>query len=264
MPNVPYDQVSNGAPSNDWYGQFSANTDWKDTTGYDPGQWEAWHQEQNAKGGAQKGCPPNLPFTGRNGQCAAKPDDCPDGMHVVGTPGTCVPDGQGGGAGGQGGPGGQVAGGGWNAWNGGGAGQLGGAPQFNYTPFQAPDYGATMNDPGYQFRLKQGADLLQHSQAAQGMARTGGSLAGLMQYGQDAASTEYGNAFNRALQGWGANYQGQKDQFAPQYGAWQTMFGANEDRWRTMYGGDLSKYLQKEGNIYGLINTPPPSAPQAV
>jgi hypothetical protein len=71
-----------------------------------------------------------------------------------------------------------------------------------------------------------------------------------LDYGQQAASQEYGNIFNRGLQTWGAQYQGQKDAFAPQYGSWSTVYGA-----------DLSKYLQKENNIYGLLNQPAPVPP---
>jgi hypothetical protein len=52
-------------------------------------QYRAWEKDR------MPGCPPDFPYKGRNGQCAEKPDDCPDGMHVVGTPGKCVPNGPG-------------------------------------------------------------------------------------------------------------------------------------------------------------------------
>jgi hypothetical protein len=52
-------------------------------------QFRAWEKDR------MQGCPPDFPYKGRNGQCAEKPDDCPDGMHVVGTPGKCVPNGPG-------------------------------------------------------------------------------------------------------------------------------------------------------------------------
>ena len=95
----------NQGPVNQWnqaYQQFSGNSDLKDTEQYSPQQWEAWNQQEaklRGQGGGAQNCPPNLPFTGRNGQCAAKPDDCPDGMHVEGsdTNGSakCVQNGQG-------------------------------------------------------------------------------------------------------------------------------------------------------------------------
>lgn len=52
-------------------------------------QYRAWEKDR------MPGCPPDFPYRGREGQCAEKPDDCPDGMHVVGTPGKCVPNGPG-------------------------------------------------------------------------------------------------------------------------------------------------------------------------
>lgn len=52
-------------------------------------------------------------------------------------------------------------------------------------------------DPGYAFRLQQGSQGLQNSAAAGSGALSGAALKDLIGYNQDAASTEYGNAFNR-------------------------------------------------------------------
>jgi len=52
-------------------------------------------------------------------------------------------------------------------------------------------------DPGYQFRLGQGQDALQNSMAARGGALGGNALKAIADYGQNAASAEYGNVFNR-------------------------------------------------------------------
>ena len=71
--------------------------------------------------------------------------------------------------------------------------------QFAYDQFQAPDAQAILNDPGYQFRLQQGQDALERSAAARGTLNTGGTLQGVMDYGQNLASQEYQNAYNRAL-----------------------------------------------------------------
>ncbi len=240
----------------DWFNQFSANSDWRDTNVSDP-QWQAWQQEQNAKGGAKAGCPPNLPFTSRPGadgqtSCAAKPDDCPEGQHVVGsdTNGTahCV----GGGAGGDfaGGGGGGAGGGG------GGGGGAGGIPQFTAPKFTPPGYDEAMNDPGYQFALKEGQTGLQHSQAAQGLLRTGGSLADLLKYNQGMAAQQYQNVYNRAANTFGLNYQGAKDEFAPQFAGWQTQYGGDLSKWTTNQNTGLQKYLQQQQNIYGLVNQP--------
>jgi hypothetical protein len=52
-------------------------------------------------------------------------------------------------------------------------------------------------DPGYQFRMDQGSNALQSSAAARGGLLNGGSLKALDRYGQDYASGEYSNAYNR-------------------------------------------------------------------
>lgn len=52
-------------------------------------------------------------------------------------------------------------------------------------------------DPGYQFRMDQGQQAFERSAAARGGALSGGALKGLARYGQDYASGEYQNAYNR-------------------------------------------------------------------
>ena len=53
------------------------------------------------------------------------------------------------------------------------------------------------SDPSYQFRLQQGQDTIQSSAAAQGGLLSGATLKALQNYGQESASQEYGNAYNR-------------------------------------------------------------------
>lgn len=57
--------------------------------------------------------------------------------------------------------------------------------------------GDFQQDPGYQFRLAEGQRALERSAAARGGALGGGSLRALTRYGQDYASGEYQNAYNR-------------------------------------------------------------------
>lgn len=52
-------------------------------------------------------------------------------------------------------------------------------------------------DPGYQFRMDQGTQALERSAAARGGLLNGGTLKALSRYGQDFASGEYSNAYNR-------------------------------------------------------------------
>lgn len=52
-------------------------------------------------------------------------------------------------------------------------------------------------DPGYQARLDTGQQALQRYYAGRGGSLTGGTAKALSRYGQDYASNEYGNVFNR-------------------------------------------------------------------
>ena len=70
----------------------------------------------------------------------------------------------------------------------------------------APGYGSLAQsfgreqfttDPGYDFRLKEGLTALDRQAAARGGLISGGALKAAQRYGQDYASNEYTNAFNR-------------------------------------------------------------------
>lgn len=52
-------------------------------------------------------------------------------------------------------------------------------------------------DPGYQFRLDQGNQAINAAAAARGLGNSGAALKELTRYGQDYASNEYNNAYNR-------------------------------------------------------------------
>jgi len=61
----------------------------------------------------------------------------------------------------------------------------------------AQKFGNVIDDPSYQFRLQQGQRALEASAAAKGQLFTAGQQQALQGYGQDVASTEYQNAYNR-------------------------------------------------------------------
>ena len=65
---------------------------------------------------------------------------------------------------------------------------------MEYQPFTAEKFQA---DPGYAFRLKEGLRALDRSAAARGGLLSGNQLRGVTEYGQNLASQEYTNAFNR-------------------------------------------------------------------
>ena len=52
-------------------------------------------------------------------------------------------------------------------------------------------------DPGYAFRMSEGMKALENSAAARGNLLSGATMKGIQRYGQDMASQEYMNAFNR-------------------------------------------------------------------
>lgn len=86
-------------------------------------------------------------------------------------------------------------------------------------------------DPGYQFRLNEGLKALNASAAGRGSRLGGGQMKALTRYGQDYASGEYNNAYNRfnadrdqrwnklaGLAGVGQSATGQMGQATQNYG----------------------------------------------
>ena len=65
-----------------------------------------------------------------------------------------------------------------------------------YTPFGMPQFEA---DPGYSFRMSEGLKALERSAASRGILQSGQTLKDITRFGQDAASQEYQNAFQRYL-----------------------------------------------------------------
>jgi hypothetical protein len=67
-------------------------------------------------------------------------------------------------------------------------------PLSDYTKFGMDQF---TQDPGYGFRLTEGMKSLDRTAAARGGLLSGATLKGAQRYGQDLASQEYQNAFNR-------------------------------------------------------------------
>ena len=82
----------------------------------------------------------------------------------------------------------------------------GGQLTQQFGQFQAPTDVTMQNDPGYQFRIQQGINALQNSAAARGGLLSTGTAKNLLDYSQGAASQEYQNVYNRALQGYQTNF----------------------------------------------------------
>ena len=100
------------------------------------------------------------------------------------------------------------------------------ARDFSMSDFEA--------DPGYGFRMSEGMKALERSAAARGGLLSGATLRGVQRFGQDLASQEYQNAFNR----YQVNRANQLNPLQSLMGAGQT--GANV---LTSAAGDLGRGL---------------------
>lgn len=112
-------------------------------------------------------------------------------------------------------------------------------PAWSYQDFVGPNAETVLSRPGYKFRLDQGEQALANAKAAQGIYGTGATLKAILGYGQDYASNEFNNEWNRSAQEYDTNrsnslgayntnyqtqtvdpyriaYQGAQDAFAPQ------------------------------------------------
>jgi hypothetical protein len=117
-----------------------------------------------------------------------------------------------------------------------------------------PEAFAANQDPGYGFRMKEGLKAVDAQAAARGGLISGAALKASQRFGQDMASQEYQNAFNRyqtsrqatlapyqQLQGTGMQAAGGLSNAAGNYGT--NAMGA--------YGG----YGAAAGNAYGALGT---------
>lgn len=100
------------------------------------------------------------------------------------------------------------------------------ARDFSMNDFEA--------DPGYAFRLSEGNKALERSAAARGMVMSGSMFKGAQRFGQDLASQEYQNAFNR--------YQVNRSN---QLNPLQSLMGSGQTATNTLTGaaGDLGRSL---------------------
>ena len=78
---------------------------------------------------------------------------------------------------------------------------LGGDAQAEGYGSLSRDFGMQdfQQDPGYGFRMSEGLKALERSAAGRGGAASGAAMKGITQYGQNLASQEYQNAFNRYM-----------------------------------------------------------------
>jgi hypothetical protein len=135
-----------------------------------------------------------------------------------------------------------------------GIGGTAGAP--GYGKYATAEFGADkfQADPGYAFRMSEGMKALERSAAARGGLLSGATLKGTQRFGQDLASQEYQNAFNR----YQAERAGTLNPFQALAGTAQS--GANVlGQQAGQYGANVSNILGSygsaaQGNIIGAGN----------
>jgi hypothetical protein len=112
---------------------------------------------------------------------------------------------------------------------------------------QSPDFGKYardfgmqdfQQDPGYAFRMSEGLKALDRQAAARGGLISGAALKGAQRYGQEAASQEFTNAFNR--------YQTNR---ANQLQPLESLMGTSQTAANTL-GQSAGQYAQNVGNAY--------------
>ena len=123
-------------------------------------------------------------------------------------------------------------------------------------------------DPGYAFRMSEGLKGLDRTAAARGGMLSGAALRGATRYGQDMASQEYTNAFNRyqtnranqlnplqSLMGAGQTAAGQVANAGQDYAnqAGQNYMSAGNAR-ASGYVGNANAWSNAIGNAYNQYN----------
>ena len=108
------------------------------------------------------------------------------------------------------------------------------------TDYQTFGMNQFQSDPGYVFRMTEGMKALDRGAAARGGLLSGATLKGIQRYGQDLASQEYQNAFNR--------YQTER---AARLNPLQSLAGVGQTTANTL-GAAGTSYGQNVGNA--LLN----------
>jgi hypothetical protein len=106
-------------------------------------------------------------------------------------------------------------------------------------PFAGPTAADMTADPGYQFRLQQGQEALERSGAARGVTNTGGTLRDILDYGQQAASQEYGNVFGRQRDVYDLNERNRFDAYQANFGNAMNAYNLNERNRAGAFGTNL-------------------------
>jgi hypothetical protein len=127
------------------------------------------------------------------------------------------------------------------------------APEaFTYDDFEAPTGESMLLDPSYQFRLSEGQRALDASAAARGTLRTGGHLKDTVGYGQQFASQEYGNIYDRASQQYGVNRGNALQNYLTNEGTRASTYDRNLGLAQSTYGVNEANRQGAWQNNYGV------------
>lgn len=116
--------------------------------------------------------------------------------------------------------------------------------QQTYTPSAFTGDIDITQDPSYQFRLQQGVNALDMSAAAKGRLLSGAQDKAITEYGQNLASEEYGNAFNRALTTFNTNEGNNQT-------AVQLNNAANLNTWNAL-SGEMNNQYNRLAGVSGI------------
>ena len=125
------------------------------------------------------------------------------------------------------------------------------AQPFSYASFEAPTGQSMLLDPSYQFRLEQGQKALDASAANRGTLRTGSHLKDTVGYGQNFASQEYGNIYNRAAEQYGMNRGNAQQNYAMNEANRAAGYGTNYNVAKSTYDTNEANRAAGYGANYG-------------
>jgi hypothetical protein len=112
-------------------------------------------------------------------------------------------------------------------------------------PFQAPTMQQAQNEPGYQFQVQQGEQALANQASANGELGDSNYGRALVNYGQQAAQSDYQNVYNRA-----------RDQYQQQYNIFQNNQGNQFNRLAALAGiGQTSTGQLNQAGQQGASNS---------
>lgn len=126
-------------------------------------------------------------------------------------------------------------------------------------PYQAQGFNYAQ-DPGMAYRMQTGMDAINRSAAGRGVGLSGSTLKALNRFGQELGTQEYGNAFNRYMQGRGqdlADYQTNLGQSRDVWGQAKDVYGMGAEQAQRRYGraSDLGQMgFQTAGNMSDLAS----------